>query len=424
MVTRRLIILAAVLGIGGCTLDKQNAPSLSGPSELALSLAITATPDVLSQDGQSTASIDVIARDGNSQPVRGLTLRVDTAVGGAIVDFGTLSSHTASTNSDGRAHLTYQSPAPPPLTAPDRTVVTFVITPVGTNYQNSPITGNTASLQLVRPGVILGPPAGLTAAFVFSPSAPKEGDAVQFDASSSTGTIVSYSWSFGDGSTGTGARTSHTYSLTGQYTVVLTITDDRGNTASSDPKNGAIAVGANTDPVPAFSISPTTPIAGTVVNFNAVASKAANGHNVVDWDWDFGDGTQGSGAQTTHIYAQPGGYNVTLEVRDDTGRTGVLTKTVTVATSNPTASFTNTPSSPHTIDIINFDASGSSAIAGRVIASYAWEFTYGGATATASGQTASVGPLGGSGGTLTVKLTVTDSAGQIGILTRTVTILP
>jgi PKD repeat protein len=74
-----------------------------------------------------------------------------------------------------------------------------------------------------------------TASFTFSPSSPAVGQTVTFDASSSydpDGSIVSYSWNFGDGSTASGAVVQHSYSSPGTYTVTLTVTDNNGLTAS------------------------------------------------------------------------------------------------------------------------------------------------------------------------------------------------
>ena len=45
------------------------------------------------------------------------------------------------------------------------------------------------------------------------------------------GTIASYDWDFGDGSTGNGATTDHVYAAAGTYDVKLTVTDNRGATA-------------------------------------------------------------------------------------------------------------------------------------------------------------------------------------------------
>ena len=52
-----------------------------------------------------------------------------------------------------------------------------------------------------------------------------------FDGSGSTdpdGTVSSWAWSFGDGTSGTGPATTHLYSTPGTYTASLTVTDDRG----------------------------------------------------------------------------------------------------------------------------------------------------------------------------------------------------
>jgi PKD repeat protein len=59
------------------------------------------------------------------------------------------------------------------------------------------------------------------------------GQNISFIGSQSTAapgrTIVSYSWNFGDGSSGSGATTNHSFAATGTYTVTLIVTDDQGN---------------------------------------------------------------------------------------------------------------------------------------------------------------------------------------------------
>ena len=62
------------------------------------------------------------------------------------------------------------------------------------------------------------------------------GAVVSFDATSSydpDGTIVTYLWDFGDGSTASGVITSHSYAGPGTYTVRLTVTDNLGATQST-----------------------------------------------------------------------------------------------------------------------------------------------------------------------------------------------
>src|SRR5438034_651914 len=56
------------------------------------------------------------------------------------------------------------------------------------------------------------------------------GSAVTFSGSGSDlgGTVVSYSWDFGDGTSATGATVSHIYTAPGRYTATLTVMDDRG----------------------------------------------------------------------------------------------------------------------------------------------------------------------------------------------------
>jgi PKD repeat protein len=47
------------------------------------------------------------------------------------------------------------------------------------------------------------------------------------------GTIVSYSWNFGDGTSGTGPIVNHQYNASGVYSLSLSVSDNNGNSASS-----------------------------------------------------------------------------------------------------------------------------------------------------------------------------------------------
>jgi hypothetical protein len=75
-----------------------------------------------------------------------------------------------------------------------------------------------------------------TAGFAVSPTSPRAGQQVFFNAATSTdsdGTIVSYEWDFGDGNSGSGLQTSHVYAAAQSFVVVLRVTDDDGATAAT-----------------------------------------------------------------------------------------------------------------------------------------------------------------------------------------------
>ncbi len=90
---------------------------------------------------------------------------------------------------------------------------------------------------------VVGPPANQSPTAVISTS--QVGQKVSFNGTGSTdpdGSIASYAWEFGDGTTGTGGTVDHTYN-NGNYTAKLTVTDNQGakNTASTSVVVGAAA---------------------------------------------------------------------------------------------------------------------------------------------------------------------------------------
>ena len=75
-----------------------------------------------------------------------------------------------------------------------------------------------------------------------------------------------------------------------------------------------------TAPLDNVIYSPSAGNSALTVNFDGTGSMAASGTSIVDWSWDFGDGTTGSGVTTTHTYSTPGTYFATLTVTDNGGR--------------------------------------------------------------------------------------------------------
>lgn len=142
--------------------------------------------------------------------------------------------------------------------------------------------------------------------------------------SSGGGAITGYDWGFGDGASGTGGTTSHTYGTDGSYTVTLTVTDSTGATGSTSVE---VTVGTPSEE------GPTAAISGSCTSFwiwwyceldgsGSTAGDAA----ITSWDWDFGDGSTGSGQTTTHWY-NSGTYTITLTVTDANGLSDTATAT-------------------------------------------------------------------------------------------------
>ncbi len=243
---------------------------------------------------------------------------------------------------------------------------------------------------------------------------------IHFDASASydpDGTIVSYSWDFGDRSSGTGVSEWHRYTAPGTYTVTLTVTDDDGAT---DTEVRTVQVGpTNQPPVASFTVSPPSPGIGEWVRFDASASYDSDG-SITSYSWDFGDRTSGTGVSEWHRYTAPGTYTVTLTVTDDEGATDTEVRAVQVGPTNqpPVASFTVSPPSPVIGEQIVLNATSSYDPDGTIV-SHFWDLDGDGSDDT-SGQIAHVRYY--SAGIARVRLTVVDNTGLSSTVTQQITV--
>ncbi|MBN1858733.1 PKD domain-containing protein, partial [Candidatus Bipolaricaulota bacterium] len=149
------------------------------------------------------------------------------------------------------------------------------------------IAGQTSSLNVVlTPEVVNQSP---NAAFTYSPTSPSVNQVVSFNGGSSSdpdGTILSYSWSFGDGSTGTGMQPTHVYAGGGNFTVQLTVTDNQG-ASNSTTRSVSVSIPSFAEPRAfwRFNEGSGTTAFDSSSNANHGALQGAT------WDTDDADGT-------------------------------------------------------------------------------------------------------------------------------------
>ncbi|MEM6763859.1 MAG: PKD domain-containing protein [Bacteroidota bacterium] len=175
-----------------------------------------------------------------------------------------------------------------------------------------------------------------TAAFSVTPDTGAAPITITFNATSSTdsdGTVASYDWDFGDGNTGTGQITTHSYANGGTLTVQLVITDDDGAT---DTATFTLTLTQSPNELPTASFTANNQLdtlqgsAPFNVLFNASSSADPDG-SIASYLWDFGDDTEGSGILVQHQYANQGTFLAILTVTDNRGQTATDTLVVVVS---------------------------------------------------------------------------------------------
>jgi PKD repeat protein len=152
---------------------------------------------------------------------------------------------------------------------------------------------------------------------------------VDFYSFSFDSTLV-HSWDFGDGNTGSGMNPSHTYSVTGTYTVCLIVQDTVNACADTTCKDITVPHPWSGWPGGGWGGGPGGPGwpgggwgNGCHAHFFAhrdstlsVDFYSFSLDSTLIHSWDFGDGNSGTGLNPSHTYAVTGTYTVCLIVQD------------------------------------------------------------------------------------------------------------
>ncbi len=215
--------------------------------------------------------------------------------------------------------------------------------------------------------------------------------AVQFSALHISGDIASkYTWSFGDGTSGTGDPSSHNYSDTGNYLVTLLLLNSQG---CPDTLDTSITIKPSTMN---YSIHDSI----TQCRHLLFIANSLSGESAVNYSWSFGDGTSGTGSNVTHNYSNGGSYPVSLVTTNNDGCIDTFATTVSLPIANMHYGIFDSATSCKSAIIMAVYDSGENAV------SYKWYF--------GDGNTGSANPVSHiyvGGGNYQISLVVTDSLG-------------
>ncbi|MAS55881.1 MAG: hypothetical protein CMJ44_14890 [Pimelobacter sp.] len=280
-----------------------------------------------------------------------------------------------------------------------------------------------------------------TAVASADPTSAQTGEAIAFSglgSSDDTDAVadLDFSWDFGDGGStkdATGATVSRSYLEAGEYDVTLTVTDTRG---LQDTDSVTVTITGetveNTAPPAEAAAEPSTVGVGETVALSAAGSTDAETPDGLTYAWDFGDGgptTDGTGREVTTTYSEAGEYTATVTVTDPEGLSDSASATVTVTaaetpvdTTDPTAVAKVSPRKVFVKRQVSLDASGSSDdVTDSDDLTYEWSRGDGGATVDATGRQATVKFR--KPGRYSVRLTVTDEAGNSASTSKRVRVL-
>ena len=403
--TIRAVVALVLVSVTACSLDNQGMPPLIGPSGPGLSVTMAASPDQLPRDGSSQSVITVRVRDASGRAVSGQRITLG-------INAGALSQEAVVTGADGQATFAVRAPALNAVVAGN--ALTITATAVGTDSANASTTG----LQIALLGTSNSTEP--TAAFTVTPAAPELNQVATFDATTSTDEgrqcldACTYQWNFDDGATAAGRIVTHAFTVARSYNVALTVTDSAGLVVTL---RKLVTPTAPALPTVTLAVAPNPPVVNQLATFTAVGTAAAN-HQVVRYEWDFGDGSTDTTSigTHTHTYSARGIYSATVRAVDDLGQVGSVSLPLDLTAGVPTginAKFFFSPSTPHVGLVIAFNANESTPSNGASITNYHW--SWGDNTADEDTSNAVITHSFGSVNSFQVQLTITDSQGRTSI---------
>src|SRR5205823_3558394 len=176
-----------------------------------------------------------------------------------------------------------------------------------------------------------------TVSFTITPTSAISSQSVTFTATIVGGTNpFTFSWNFGDNSSGNGNVVSHTYSVQGTYTVTLTVRDANAQTAASTQ-----TLSVAPSPLTAsFAMTPSSGlIVGQLASFTASVSGGTSPYTFA-WTATGGSPASGTGASFSTTYSTEGTFTVSVTITDANANTSIASQSVTVVALPITASFT------------------------------------------------------------------------------------
>lgn len=340
-----LVLLSFVILIAGCDQVDFTAPTGS-------TLTLSATPPAINANGISTLTAVGVRGGGSGAPLPDDTAVTFTTTLGSITPNPAMTQNgvaTATLRAGSQSGTASVGASSGEITAEAIEIVIGEARPVNivlsANPSNLPISGGKVVLR---------------ARVTDADGNPIQGVAVIFQ--TTTGTLRSGSRAVRTDSNGVADDNL-------DAEIDATVTATTSNAISAEV---TIDVGGEGPTTCEFAVSPGEPKIDETVFFTDISSAGAGNPPIVEFLWDFGDGSQDSGQSVEHEYSTSGIFTVVHTIVDSQGFSSSCTQEVIVLGEEPICAFTFSPSTPSDGDVVTFDASASTDDVG--IVRFEWDF--------------------------------------------------